>query len=362
MKRLPLPLEPLIYPLAGLYKSIMSSRNLAFDRGWLPSHEVGRPVISIGNLTAGGTGKTPLTALLVEGFLRRGKRIGLVSRGYGGTEKGPARVPSDGTAETARRFGDETAWLAHRYPSVPVVIAAKRVEAARLLIEECDGNIDLILADDAFQHRWLKRSLDAVVLDPTEPEWHYRPLPLGRTREGFDSLARADAVFLTKTNLAAESQVKWLLSQVARVAKAHKRHPLVFELESYIPFFLPLAGGRSMADLESRSVSSFKGERVLLVSGIGRPHTFARLIRNIVHAEVLEHLVFNDHHSYSEANLAAIEARAVQLGAGAILVTEKDAVKMSNWRPRVPCWASRLETRAKGDLGAFYEAVDRLLL
>jgi tetraacyldisaccharide 4'-kinase len=347
-------IESAALPLAGLYGSVMSARNLAFDRGLLKAKSVGCPVISIGNITAGGTGKTPLTSLLIEGFQKRGLRVGLVSRGYGGSEKGPVRVATDGANESAKRFGDEPTWFAQRFPEVPVVICGDRVAAARSLLAA--DKVDLILADDAFQHRYLHRDLDIVVLDPTEPAWHYRPLPLGREREGFDSLSRAQAIFVTKTNLAEEARVNWLNKKIAHAVK-EKRTP-VYELEAHIPFFLRV--GSSGAE-SSRASASFRGERVLLVSGIGRPHTFARLIRNFVRAEVMEHLVFADHHAYSAANLADIESRAVKLGVSAILVTEKDAVKMSAWNPSVPCWASRLETRPKSDLGSFYEAVDRLL-
>lgn len=346
-------LESIALPLAGLYGSIMTSRNLAFDRGIFRAKEVACPVLSIGNITAGGTGKTPLTALLIEGFLKRGKSVGLVSRGYGGTEKGPIRVPTDGTETSAKRFGDETTWFAHRFPQVPVVICGNRVAAAHQLLKE--QRVDLILADDAFQHRWLKRDLDLVVLDPTEPAWHYRPLPLGREREGFDSLSRAQVIFITKTNLAEEARVNWLKKKIAGVVRVNR--PLVFELESHITAFAAVGNSTGSSVCTAQSL---RGERVLLVSGIGRPHTFSRLIRTSVHAEVLEHLVFADHHAYTPANLADIEARALKLGASAILVTEKDAIKMSAWNPAVPCWASRLETRPKNDLGTFYEAVDKV--
>ena len=343
-------LESVALPLAGLYGSVMSTRNLAFDRGFFKAKEIPCPVISIGNITAGGTGKTPLTALLIEGLLARGRRVGLVSRGYGGTEKGPIRVPTGGTEDLAKKFGDETTWFAHRFPTVPVVICGNRVAAAQYLLS--DEKVDLILADDAFQHRWLKRDLDVVVLDPTEPAWHYRPLPLGREREGFEALSRAQVIFVTKTNLAEEARVNWLMKKIAKEVKSHR--PLVFELESHISSFTAVGSETSCAALD------FRGKRVLLVSGIGRPHTFARLIRNSVHAEVLEHLVFADHHAYTPSNLADIEARALKLGASAILVTEKDAIKMSSWNPGVPCWASRLETRPKSDLGTFYEAVNKV--
>lgn len=347
------PAESLLLPLAGLYKGVVEGRNFAFDQKLFKAKAVDRPVVSVGNITSGGTGKTPLTAYLIEGFVKRGKRVGLVSRGYGGEEKGPAQVPSDGSAETARRFGDETSWLAKRFPDVPVVVCPKRVDAAELLIKQ--NQVDLILADDAFQHRWLHRNLDIVVLDPTEPAWHYRPLPLGREREGFEALKRAQAIFITKTNLAEEARVNWLRKRISSVLKGLAGHPQIFEIESRLNGFMPLDPER-----EVRAVNSFQGEKVLLASGIGRPHTFAKLARMDARAEILEHLVFGDHHSYTPANLEDIEIRAVRLGATAILVTEKDAVKMTNWRPRVPCYASRLELRPRTDLGSFYEAVDRL--
>lgn len=347
------PAESVLLPFAGLYKGIVEGRNFAFDRNFLKKQKVDCPVVSIGNITSGGTGKTPLTAYLIEGLLKRGKRVGLVSRGYGGEEKGPAQVPNDGTSQTARRFGDETSWLAKRFPDVPVVVCPKRVSAAEHLLSI--NKVDLILADDAFQHRWLHRDLDVVILDPTEPAWHYRPLPLGREREGFEALRRSQAIFLTKTNLAEEARVNWLRKRVAEVLNGSDAHPQIFEIESRLSGFSALG-----SDDDWRASASFQGEKVLLASGIGRPHTFAKIVRQDARAEILEHLVFRDHHTYTTANLEDIEIRAVRLGASAILVTEKDAIKMTNWRPRVPCFASRLELRPRTDLGSFYETIDRL--
>lgn len=348
--RPPLFVEPLLWPAAKIYSGVMQARGLAYDRGWLESVDVGVPVLSIGNITAGGTGKTPLTSFLLQRFAERGRRVGVVSRGYGGREKGPARVPSDGKPSTAERFGDEPAWLAARHPSLPVVIGADRVAAAR----ELSGQVDLILADDAFQHRRLKRGFDAVVIDATEPLWHYRSLPLGRQREDFHALARARAIFLTKTNLADEAALSWLR---ARLASAVPSVP-VYEFEALLTGVAPLAA----AVTETASASSLTGA-VLLVSGIGRPMTFRKSVETDLGAVVREQMIFPDHHRYSEDDCRRISARAEELGVSAVVMTEKDAVKMSGLaralRPAV--WVTRLESRPRTDFKEFYEAVDRFL-
>ena len=332
-------LERLLKLPASLYGAITGARNVAYDRKIFASFDVGCPVVSVGNITAGGTGKTAVVAMLVEGLLERGLKPGIVSRGYGGTEKGPARVlPGE-----PRRFGDEPSWFAARFPSVPVFIGGDRVMAAQKLLSH--QRCDLLIADDGFQHRRLARSFDIVILDATEPAWHYRPLPLGRLREGFESLARANAIFITKTNLASTQAVSWLKQQ-AGIENASKIH----ELESKITGFDGLGGGST----------SLNGEKVFLFSGIGRPGNFEKSVAET--AEVAGHRVFRDHHSYSQKDLAEIESAAAAAGAVACVTTEKDAVKLREWKPGIPVWVSRLETRPKnGDLKELYEAIGRTL-
>jgi tetraacyldisaccharide 4'-kinase len=350
---------PLLVPLAGVHRSVMSLRNLGYDKGWLATHDIGRPVLSLGNLTAGGTGKTPLAALLLEGFLGKGKKLGLVSRGYGASEAGPARVPSDGSRETALRYGDEPAWLAKQFPEVPVVICGDRVGAARHLLSLAP-EVDLILADDAFQHRRLARKMDVVVVDATEPEWHYRPLPWGREREGFSSLARAHAIFVTKTNLAPRDRVEPLIERLSRSWPGHGG--MIFRFESALAGFAAVGAKSEEGRGHHGSHDRFKGKRMLLVSGIGRPATFEKLMLESAQAEVAGHMVFGDHHRYSATDFEAIEACAAKLGVDTVVVTEKDAVKMSDWRTTLNVCASRLEMRCSApDLGEFYEAAARLL-
>ncbi len=345
--------QTLLAPFSALYRATMILRNWSFDYEWRSSYAVHAPVISIGNLTAGGTGKTPLTALLIEDLTRRGLRVGVVSRGYGGTEKGPARVPAQSAneGEKALRFGDEPSWFATKYPEIPVFIGADRVRAAEALLNS--AQVDLILADDAFQHRRLKRDLDIVVLDASEPRWHYSSLPGGRMRESFASLNRAQAVFITKTNLATEEAIAYLRAKIPSQL-------LVCEFASVLGGFSRLE--KFYEDVPAKEPSSFRGQKIFLASGIGRPQAFRRLMESEAGTEVVGHRIFPDHHVYTSDDLRSLEAAARAAGASAIVVTEKDAVKLQDWRSGLPTWSSRLMVRAvRGSLKEFYEMAHRTL-
>lgn len=354
-RRLPLAIEALLAPAALLYRSLTEARNFAFEHGFKSVEDIGRPVISIGNITAGGTGKTPLVAHLAEGFTKHGVRVGIVSRGYGGTETGPARVPSDGASDTARRFGDEPAWLAARFPDIPMIIGRDRVAAAKHLLSQSD--VELILADDAFQHRRLSRALDVVVLDASAPRWHYRALPLGRLREPFASLSRAQAIFITKANLASPEALQWIRT---RIESECGNKALVYQAESYIKGFAPLSTP-VFAPAVVPAIE-FRSKKLFLVSAIGNPEAFAALIENDIGSEVKGHRKFADHHAYSSEDFTAIENEARSKGVDCIVVTEKDAVKFGGWKSPLPCWVTRLEIKTRTGLEDFYEAVDRVLL
>jgi tetraacyldisaccharide 4'-kinase len=363
MKRLSRAIEFGLVPLSWLYGCVIRIRNFAFDRRLLIPEAIGVSVISVGNITAGGTGKTPVVAWLLEQLQEHGKSVGIVSRGYRGTERGPSRVPSSGTLDAASCFGDEPAWFASRFPKVPVFICGDRVSAVRAMLQEAD--VDVILADDGFQHRRLPRSMDIVLLDATEPRWHYRPLPLGRMREPFSSLSRASVILITKTNLANDqNQIRWLKKEIAKVFKKQVAQPLVIELESRILKLAQL--GAMPFEQGSLALKDLKGESVLLVSAIGRPEGFKKLIQSESGAVIVDHMVFRDHHAFTEIDLANIEMRAKVTGAGRIILTEKDATKMASWNSKVPCFVARLEmtsspARTSEELKDLYAAIDRAL-
>lgn len=333
----------LLTPPSRAFGAIARWRGHLYDSSAFEIVDTEVPIVSIGNLTAGGTGKTPITSFLAS-KLAETAQLAIVSRGYGAREKGPAQVPNDGSPKTAERFGDEPSWLAHRHPEIPVMIGGRRPESVEYLKTHtafAQASKRLILADDAFQHRRLKRSLDVVIIDATEPRWHYQPLPLGRMREGFDALRRAQFVFLSKTNLGDKDQLEWLREQI----KPYRAR--VIEFAAKITHFTKL----------NEDVASPLPKRVVLASGIARPHAFEQSVSE--HATVIQHIVFQDHHAFQPQDLKQIEAAAE--GADAIVITEKDAVKLGSWQSRIPVYVSRLEAVPKSDLGEFFEAVDRLV-
>lgn len=341
---------------AFLFNSVARARSALYDKSALPVVDTGVPVISIGNITAGGTGKTPITSYLATDLATRGYSVGIVSRGYGGSEKGPALVGPDGTPSIAQRFGDEPAWLASRHPEATVVIGAKRPEAVAHLLTLKKPAV--VLADDAFQHRRLKRDLDIVIVDPTEPRWHYQPLPLGRMREPFSALKRADFVFLSKTNLLPASELQWIRDRLKTEQTIAK-----FKI---VEFGVKLAGvvslelNRTLAPPAHESLS-----RVVLMSGIARPHTFEATVKASARVfgspTVIHHFEFNDHHVYTQEDLKSVEERALAERADAIVITEKDAVKLGDWVPRVPVFVTRLTAEPLTNIQEFHEAVHRLL-
>lgn len=346
---------------AAIYRAAVAARNFAFDVKLKKSNFVGTPVLSVGNVTSGGTGKTPIVSLLVELLQARGKSVGIVSRGYRGTENGPALVSNDGSKLAATRFGDEPTWLATKHPDVSVVIGVDRVAAARLLIEK--QNVDVIIADDAFQHRRLFRNFDIVVFDASEPQWHYRSLPLGRMREPFSAICRAQAVFITKTNLASSEAKLWLKMKISEQQLAN---PVpVFEFESHLigvgPIESQVIANAIMSQNEFKNICGAKG--VFLASGIGNPTAFANLVQSDLHVRILGHAIFRDHHKYSDDDKTTISRHANETGAACILVTEKDAVKLgSNWQSALPVFVTRLETQPCGEVKELNETLGRIFL
>ena len=207
-------LERIWYPVAGsraappavlraaasLHALAVRARAGAYDRGLFAVKTLPVPCISVGNLSVGGTGKTPLVAWLIDELIALGARPAVVSRGYGGSARGPERVTAAGDCAAARRFGDEPALLAARYPDVPVVVGRDRHAAGLLAVR--NGGATVVVADDAFQHRRLARGIDIAVLDASRGLGNGFQLPAGPLREPPASLARAGFVVLNRVGAA----------------------------------------------------------------------------------------------------------------------------------------------------------------
>jgi tetraacyldisaccharide 4'-kinase len=286
------------------YAAAVLARRAGYDHGWLPSARLDVPVISVGNLSTGGTGKTPLCAWIVRELAARGRKPGLLSRGY--------RAAPDGRNEEARL-------LERSCPGVPHVQDPDRVRGGRELVR---SGVDVVVVDDGFQHRRLKRDLDLVLIDATRPWGLPRVagegapvcalLPRGFLREPLSSLARADAIVLTRTEQVEAAVLDELERALARRAPGR---PLVRTRHRTRCLVDEQGVETDPATLAAREVD--------LVSAIGNPEAFEASVR-ATGAVVREHRVFPDHHAYAAADLAGLPARGRRL-----VTTAKDAVKLA---------------------------------
>jgi tetraacyldisaccharide 4'-kinase len=290
---------------AALFGAAARLRGALYDRGWLPSAELEVPVVCVGNLTAGGTGKTPMVVWLARELQRRGLCPGLLSRGYG-----------RGSDET----NDEARELERLLPGVLHVQNPDRVAGGYELVAR---GADAIVMDDGFQHRRLARDLDLVLVDATRPWGLPRPaaggepvrayLPRGLLRERPEALARAGAAILTRVDQAQRADVDRLRDVLQRSAPGL---PICETEHAPVRWRTP-AG-------EVREPSRLAGRRVVLVSGIGNPEAFERTVRTLG-AEVQDHRRFPDHHDYAANDLEGLVS--VTTGERIVLTTAKDAVK-----------------------------------
>ena len=297
----------LLEPLAAAYGAGVAVRNALYDRGLVSVRRVPATVLSVGNLTVGGSGKTPTVLWLADALARRGRRVGIVARGYGKRRRGVVVVGSDGHALVdPADGGDEATLVATRLP-LPVITAERRADAAALACSRF--GCDTVVLDDGFQHRALARDADLVLVPAGGlPE---RLLPAGPLREPKRALARARAVLA--------------LGDETRVPRLPDVPP---GTEGFVGRVVPSAtvvpsdGGVVVHDL---AVLPRRG--VVAVAGVARPERFFALLDRLG-IEVVERLRFPDHHAYAATDLARIRAAAAARGR-AIVTTEKDLVKLS---------------------------------
>jgi tetraacyldisaccharide 4'-kinase len=281
-------------PLAALFGGIVRLRRLLYDLQVLRSERVAAPVLVVGNICVGGTGKTPLTVYLAGCLLALGRRPGIASRGYGSASRSARLVRPD---SAAAEVGDEPLLLARR-TGVPVCIARRRVEAARLLI---GAGCDVILCDDGLQHLALARDIEIAVVDGARALGNGRMLPAGPLREAPSRLKCVDFVVV---NTAPGDAVADAFPGALRMRLDGA------EAVSLTGFFA------------NRSLASFRGQTVHAVAAIGNPQRFFRQLRG-AGIELIEH-PYPDHHAFGPADLQFGDERAV-------LMTEKDAVKCAGF-------------------------------
>ena len=294
--------------LAMPYSLCIGIRNGLYNVGILQPYEVDRCVVSVGNLSTGGTGKTPLVEWICRFYREEYLEPVILSRGYG---------------RGHRKENDESALLAQALPDVRHYQSKNRVSAATRAVRE--GPTDVFVMDDGFQHRRMARSLDIVVVDAMSPPSEDRVIPAGRLRESPSSLRRAAAIVLTRANLVEKQDLETLCEDIQRVAPG-----AVIAVTRYVPRFLLRVpcGEQSVLDLARRTETG-------AFCGIGSPENFLETLKS-VGIEPVTWQVFPDHHWYSDDELFSLADSDVKL----LLTTPKDAVRIGDrWNGRLPLYA-----------------------
>ena len=293
------------------YRGAVAARNGLYDRGILRQERLPCPVISVGNLTVGGTGKTPTVILIATLFRSKGRRPAVLSRGYGGTASGPVNAVSDGKRILMgwREAGDEPLLIAAALPDIPVLTGPERVRTGRAAVERYGA--DLLILDDAFQHRQLRRDLDIVMLDGLLPFGNGFLLPRGPLREPRAALSRSHMIIRTGGPEAGAS----LPGSPALPVFRGVRQPQAV-----------VAGATGRA----APLAALRGKRVFAFAGIGLPETFRRSLVELG-AEIAGFRAFPDHHPYRAADIEALRRLAGESGAELLITTEKDGIRLADF-------------------------------
>ncbi len=333
--------------LAWPYEWAARFRAMLYRRQWLRTKILARPVISVGNLTVGGTGKTPVVIFLTEWLLAKGKRVAVLSRGYGRRSSSPQLLVSDGerVLVTPDDGGDEPYLIARRCPQAIVAVGADRFRLGQWVLERFP--VDYFVLDDGFQHLSLHRTINLLLLDATDVTGIQAMVPIGRLREPLSAAARASAILFTRAETDAQTKRIWQ-SVTQACGPLPDPMTIIFKAE----------GWTCIATGERRSPMGFQGQKAIVFSGIGNARSFHELVESLG-VTVSDTVEMKDHVRYASDVVETIRERARRCGAEVLLTTEKDAGKVATFlNSDDPCWAVRLQT----DILSGRERLERLIV
>jgi tetraacyldisaccharide 4'-kinase len=329
----------ILAPLGALYSAATRVRRALYKAGALRVHKISAPVISVGNITTGGTGKTPLVEWVARAVAKEGRRVCILTRGYGRARESKRVVVSDGEHifADAKEGGDEPRLLAENLRGVAAVVSdADRVTAARWAVETLKSEVFIL--DDGFQHLRIARNLDMVVVDATNPWGGGKLLPRGRLREPLRELARADCIILTRCEQA--NDIDSLRKQAQRLSGAspillsHTRTRMLRPLNAEMV--------KGIVSGLSSHPSSLRPHPFLAFCAIGNPASFYKHLKKDGYTLKLTR-AFADHHAYTQRDIDNLISDAQRAGALALLTTAKDAVKLRSLRFDLPCYVLEIE-------------------
>jgi tetraacyldisaccharide 4'-kinase len=352
------PLASLLHGVSWLYKCLMVTRNRLYDRQVLPSQRLPCAVVSVGNMAVGGTGKTPMTVCLVKQIQKLGYRPAILSRGYKGRYEKKGAVVSDGRSILcdARQAGDEPYLMANLLPTVPVIVGSDRTKAGRMALDRFAP--DVLVLDDAFQHRRLHRDLDILLLDGRAPFGNSFVLPRGPMREPVQALQRCHAIVLTRC----PSQSSDIYRNVAGMVRPRP----VFRTHHRT-----LVRGILPADHcpDQRNLNKSLGEpspqltdrRVYAFCGLARNQAFLDTVQQMC-KEVAGQMGFEDHHPYRPADMQRITAGARACNSECLVTTDKDFVRLpQTMRLPLPLLVLGIRIEFGDDANAFHRFMEQQL-
>lgn len=332
----------LLSPFGWLYGAIAALRQTLYRKGAFKSYDLQITTISVGNITVGGTGKTPLVAYIAELLAETGEKVCVLTRGYGRENPKERVVVSDGERiyADALQAGDEPFELANKLLGKAAVIAdANRAEAGFTAREKY--GISTFILDDGFQHVRVKRDLDIVLIDATNPFGNRKLLPAGDLRESVKNLNRADIAVVSRANLVEKSQILLLKSEILKLSPNCK----IFVSENKITGITKLKDFFTEAETTNEKQQKLKTQnlrfktRFAAFCALGNPENFFKQLRG-EGFDVTYTKVFPDHHFYSQSEILKLEKEATAKGAEVLLTTAKDAAKLTPLNFNLPCYVA----------------------
>lgn len=343
--------------LSKIYEAGVNRRNDKFDADEGVTH-AGVPVISVGNITAGGTGKTPMVRYVCEYLEQKEFQPAILSRGYKAAYNAqPIVVSGKGQIlVTPKVSGDEPYLLAKGLDKTSVIIGRNRAVSGKLAVSELQS--DILVLDDGFQHRRLARDLDIVLIDAVQPFGYEHVLPRGLLREPMESLKRAQVIVLTKTDLVPKDILFGIKNRIKTMVP-------------YLPIFETIHKPLAVQTIDQweRSSEDFvdseevKKHKLLAMSGIGNPESFKATLDGLGF-NTIESMDFGDHHDYTTDDLIKLWTKIFGLGATAVITTEKDAVKLSQLPAirdfKLPIYVLPVGIEFTSNEQEFLEIIDRI--
>ena len=330
--------------ISFVYRGLIALRIFFYEIQIFSTRSLKCKIISIGNITVGGSGKTPTVEYLSKVLQSKGLKVGIISRGYKRKSKSTI-VVTDGKEkpESWEHVGDEPFLLAHKLKNIPVVVGSSRYEAGLIMIEKFQP--DVILLDDGFQHLSLNRDLDIVLVNSKDIRSDHKLIPSGRLREPISNLDRADIIIITKSNIHKPSN--YLRNKIENFNR-----PIIYN-EIQIEDLLQYKNN------EINKLEKIANKKVYLFSALGDNESFKKIMDN-TDAEIVGHSKYLDHHHYTLDDLKDIEQKAIKGNAEFLITTEKDLVKINPQYNKIDIYAVRMKMLFKPE-NSFSEYIEALL-